>query len=374
MRPTVMLVGLGDLGGVVLEMLVREPRIGRIVVGSIKAEEAQARCNLARLAAIAQGYDPTVTFVPLDINDTDSVAGTVTRESPDIVLNTATLQTWWLPDALPEPQAKLLKSAGFGVWLPAHLHLAMKLMEALRDAGCGGVVLNAPFPDVVNCVLGRIHLAPTCGVGNLGEIVPKLRLLAAERLAVELEDLTVLLVAHHALERYALWGTAGERPPYFLRIEYGGADVTPEVEGHDLLFSAFPLSAGTAIHFLTAATTVRLIQALCSSDETLLHVPGPDGLPGGYPVLAHEGGVELLPVAGLSRDDAVAINERSHRFDGIDRIEADGTVVFRPESAAVMRDVLGYDCQRLPPHDVEQRSAELIARFREFANRHGVQL
>ena len=366
-----MLIGLGDLGGVVLELLVREPWIGRIVVGSIKQEEARARCNLARLGAVAHGHDPDIAFVPLDINDTGSVAAMVNRESPDIILTTATLQTWWLPYALPEPQATMLKSAGFGVWLPAHLHLAIKLMEGIRDAEYGGVVLTAPFPDVVNCVLGRISLAPTCGVGNLGEIVPKLRLLAAAKLAVELADLKVLLVAHHALERYALWGATGERPPYFLRIECGGADVTSDVAADDLLFSDFPLPAGTVIHFVTAATTVRLIRALCSSERTLLHVPGPGGLPGGYPVWVSESGVELVPIAGLSSDEAVAINERSHRFDGIDRIEADGTVVFVPESAAVMRDALGYDCERLPPSEVEQRSTELIARFSEFAGRHG---
>jgi hypothetical protein len=384
-----MLVGLGDLGSVVLELLVREAGIGRIVVGSVTHDVARARCNLARLGAIAQGYDPQVAFVSLDLNDTDAVAATVQRESPDIVLTTATLQTWWLLDLLPEAQATLLKSAGFGVWLPAHLHLTIKLMTALSDAQYRGLVLTAPFPDVVNCVLGKLNLAPTCGIGNLAEVVSKLRLMAAHRLGAAPADLTIWLVAHHALERYALWGVtrdamvaggAGERPPWFLRIELDGADVTSELgdtgrdEGKDLLFSGLPLPSGRVIHFLTAATAVRLIRALCSTEKTLLHAPGPHGLPGGYPVWASASGVELAPIPGLSHEEAVEINERSHPFDGIDRIGEDGTVAFRPESAAVLREALGYDCVSLPPDEAEQRSSELTARFREFAVRHGVRV
>lgn len=200
MRPKLMLIGLGGLGGVMLELLAREPSLGSLVVGSRNVERGVARCNLARLGAMAQGYAPSIRFLPLDLNDPLSVASIVRHESPDIILSTATMQTWWLPDLLPPEQATAIKRAGFGVWLPVHLTLTLKLMEALRDAGYGGITLTAPFPDVVNCVLGRLGLAPTCGIGNLDEVVPKVRLLAAERLGVPLGSVRVLLVAHHALE------------------------------------------------------------------------------------------------------------------------------------------------------------------------------
>ena len=61
-------------------------------------------------------------------------------------------------------------------------------------------------------------------------------------------------------------------------------------------------------------------------------------------------------------------------FDGIERIEADGTVVFCPAAADVFRRALGYDCERLPPGETEERAQELIARFREYAGRYGVNL
>lgn len=372
MKPTVMLIGLGDLGSVILEFLVREEGLGRIVCCDLNKEQGIERCNLARLSALAQGYTPSLSFVSLDINDKEAVIRVVKKEEPEIIMNAASMQTWWLPDLLPSEQAALIKSAGFGVWLPVHMTLTLKLMEALHEIDYKGITLTAPFPDVVNFILNCLHLAPTCGVGNLDEIVPKVRLLAAERLGASLEKVRVLLVAHHALEPMVFGKTAEERPPYFLYIEHEGKNVTEEVRGDELLFAPYPLPPGPAIHFLTAGSTARLIRALLSEKEVLMHAPGPKGLPGGYPIIASSKDIRVAPIEGLTIEEAIAINERSHRFDGIESIENDGTVVFCPEAAEVLRDQLGYDCRRLNPGESEERAKELIARFREYAGRFGV--
>ena len=379
-NPTLMLIGLGGLGSVVLELLAREEGLGRIIVGSRNAARGTARCNLARLGAMAQGYAPDISFVPLDLNDQDTVAEIVHREAPDIIFSTATMQTWWLPDLLPPEQAAVIKGAGFGMWLPVHLTLTLKLMAALRDAAYPGVTLTAPYPDVVNCVLGRLgsgnglDLAPTCGVGNVDEIVPKVRLLAAQRLGAPPDAVGVLLVGHHSLNAAVFGAPTGDIPPYFLRVEHGGQDVTEAIRADELLLAPYPLPPGPASHFLTAGCTVRLIRAFLSDSETLLHAPAPNGLPGGYPVIVSSSGVRPARIEGLTLAEAVAINERSHRFDGIERIETDGTVIFCPEAADVLRTELGYDCDRLAPDESEERAKELIALFREYAERHGVHL
>jgi NAD(P)-dependent dehydrogenase (short-subunit alcohol dehydrogenase family) len=373
-KPTIMLIGLGGLGSLVLELLAREEGLGRIIVGSRNAVRGMARCNLARLGAMAQGYAPDIRFVSLDLNDKEAVAEMVHRETPNIILSTATMQTWWLPDLLPPKQAAVIKGAGFGVWLPVHLTLTRKLMEALRHAAYRGITLTAPYPDVVNCVLGCLDLAPTCGVGNVDEIVPKVRLLAAERLAASPNAVRVLLVAHHALLSAVFGEPTGEIPPYFLRVEYGGQDVTEAVCADELLLTPCPLPSGPVTNFLTTGSIVQLIRAFLSDGEALLHAPAPNGLPGGYPVLVNSNGVRPAPIEGLTLAKAIAINERSHRFDGIERIETDGTVVFCPAAADVLRRELGYDCDQLAPHESEERAKDLIARFREYAGRYGVNL
>jgi hypothetical protein len=373
-KPTILLIGPGGLGSVILELLARENGIGRIVVGGRNREQGIARCNLARVGAVAQGYNPEIRFTALDLHNIEATAETIQREAPTLILTTATMQTWWLPDLLPAPQAAALKRAGFGMWLPVHLALTMKCMQAVRAAHYTGLTLTAPFPDVANCVLGRLKLAPTCGIGNLDEIVPKIRLLAAERMHVPLEAVRVLLVAHHALEDVAFGAAEGATPPYFLRIEHDGRDVTEEIHGDELILAPYPITGGPATHFLTAGSALRLIRALLSDGSTLLHAPAPNGLPGGYPVIASNDGVQPAPIPGLSLEQAIALNEEAQRFDGIERIEADGTVVFCPEMVEAFRELLGYDCLRLAPDEAEERAHELIDRFHRYASSHGVTL
>jgi hypothetical protein len=378
MNPKVMIVGLGSLGGVLLELLARDEAIGEIVVASRDQARGEARCNLARVGALAQGTRPCIRFVPLNLDDTDHAAELVARHSPDLIVSTASMQTWWLAELLPPDARRDLARAPFGAWLPVHLSLAIKFMTAVRRADYRGSTLVASFPDVVNVVLGRVGAAPTCGLGNLDEIVPKLRYLAGERLHVLPESIRVLLVAHHALEPL-VFGTgvsAGDPriPPYWLRLESHGQDVTGAAEAARLLFEPYPLPAGPAWHFLTAGCAVRLIRALLGEREELVHVPAPAGLPGGYPAMASRAGVRLVDLPGLSHEEAVAINERSQSFDGIERIEADGTVHFTAEAAEVLQQLLGYNVGRLRPSESEERATELIALFREYAARCGVDL
>lgn len=373
-HPRIMLVGLGDLGSAVLEFLAREPGIGSILAASRNAARGERRVNLARAGAAAQGFTPPVRFAPLDLDQPGQLSALVECERPDIILSTATRQTWWLADLLPPGEAARLHRARFGVWLPLHLSLTLKLMRELRGAEFRGITLTAPFPDVVNVVLDRLGVAPDCGVGNVEEIATKVRLLAARNLEEPAGDVRVTLVAHHALVSAAFEGTEKPLPPYFLRVFCRDQDVTTQAGGEQLIRTPYVLPPGPAINFLTAGCTVRLIRALGEDAVTALHAPAPCGLPGGYPLLVSTGGIRPAPIDGLTQEQAVAINEASHRFDGIERIESDGTVVFCRQDAEVLRETLGYDALRLKPLDADGRAEELIAKQREFAWGAGVDL
>jgi len=371
-----MLVGMGDLGGILLEYLVTNPKL-RFVTADIDKDRALARVNLARLGAVARGLDPQIDFIQLDLNNVDNTAQAIADINPDIILTTATLQTWWLPDRLPEAESAKIKSAGFGVWFPVHFALTLKLMRAAQQADFGGLVVTAPYPDVANPVLGRLGIPPACGIGNVEEIVPKIRWLAARHLSIPIDAIQVTLVAHHALQRFSLNRTAVENAtaaPFFLKIEADGRNVTEEINAAELLLSAFPITSGPASHVLTAATTCRLVNALVGEEEQYIHVPGPNGLPGGYPVHASSGGIRLAVIPELPLEEAIRINEDSHRFDGIEKVGKDGSVHFTQQAAETMREALGYDCPILRPDDVDDRARELVRRFSEYAQRLGVSL
>ena len=369
--PTILIAGLGDLGSVALELLAREHWPGRIIASSRTLGRAEASVNLARLGAIAQGMRPNLEAASLDLDDVDHAAEFIRQLSPDVILSTATRQSWWTPYALPAEPRDLLTAAGFGAWLPIHLILSLKLMRALRLSEIQARTLIAPFPDVSNCVLSRLGLEPTCGVGNIAEIVPKIESLAANKLGVPIDDVSVTLVAHHALQGYVSESPADKGPPFFLRIMHAGTNVTDVIGGLDFPRQAYPIPSGRRTHFLTASSIVRLMAAL-TSKEVRLHAPGPEGLPGGYPVLVGPRGVRVPAIKDLSRRAAIEINEASHRFDGIEAIGPDGTVIFSERTVEIMSKELGYRCQKLPPSEIEGRADELLERFREYAGRHGV--
>jgi hypothetical protein len=371
-----MLIGMGDLGGILLEYLVTIPNLS-FVIADINEDRALARVNLARLGAVARGLDPQIDFVRLDLADIDGTADAIAKVNPAIILTTATLQTWWLPDRLPAAESEKIKSAGFGVWFPVHFALTLNLMHAVQRAAFSGFVVTAPYPDVANAVLGKLGMPPTCGIGNVEEIVPKIRWLAAQRLSLPIEAIKVTLVAHHALQRFTLNRTAAESvtsAPFFLKVEAAGHNVTEEVSADQMLLSGFPITAGPTSHVLTAATTHRLVNALVGETERYIHVPGPNGLPGGYPTYASSRGIRLANIPELSPVEAIRINEDSHRFDGIEKIEEDGSVRFTEPAVQTMREALGYDCSILRPEEVTDRSRELVRRFAECADRLGVKL
>ncbi|MGD8330464.1 MAG: hypothetical protein PVJ49_13605 [Acidobacteriota bacterium] len=392
MGVTLMLTGTGHLGGPLLQRLAALPRVDRIVAVGRDARRGAARVNLARLTAMAAGYTVAIEHRVVDVARPDRVAEALVEVSPDLLVHTASLQTWWLPDLFPPSARRTLRATGYGVWLPLHLALALSLMRGVQQAGYDGPVLNAAYPDVVNVVLGRVGQAPLAGLGNVDELVAKVRLGVADELGVPAAELDVLLVAHHALQRFAFAATAtttsdggtgaegpgpdseDARPPFWLRVEHRGTDVSDAGRAREALLRPCPLPGGPSWGTFSAAAASSFIEALLASEPRNEHAAAPYGLPGGYPVRVDGGRMELRDLAGLTREEAVAINERSHRFDGIDTIRDDGTVVFTGRATAAIRDALGYDCSEMAPREAAERAEDLAACFRRYAAHYDVDL
>jgi len=349
---TALVIGLGDLGTRVLDSLARLPELERLVGASRDEEHGRARAAQAALEAELLGGPRHVEFERLDVSDPAAMATLLARVDPDVVVMAASRLTWWRP-----PADERLARMPYAIWLPLQLTLVRSLMLAHRDAGARARVLSLPYPDGVGPALAPLGLAPHLGAGNVAETAPKLGRLAGPGAEVR-------LVMHHAAQRYAFQsmsdvgvhlhqplGHPGE-PPWAAEVRVGGERLDDE-RVRELFRAPYPLPSGRDTHDLTAAATAHAVRASLADTPVATHAPAPGGRPGGYPVRLSRAGVELDLPEGLDEAAAVALNERAARWDGIDRIEADGTIVYTEP-------FLGYD--RVEPGEVDAVADELEAR------------
>ena len=369
------MTGIGDLGGSVLRTLAEAPEISHLY--ALDLDEARLTAAVADAAAVASFVDGGVRVEPVvvDMRNSDALATALGRVRPDVVINSATLQSWWVITQLPPAVwRRLEEQARFGPWLPMHLTLAVKLMQALKTAGLSPAVVNLAFPDAVNPVLAGLGLAPTCGAGNSDLLRAGIRSAAARRLNVPVRDVAACLLAHHFHVVY-FWMELERKEsladhPYFLRVRLRDADVTQELGAESLLAEAGrALPHGRAIAVRTAASAAEKVRRLLREDESLTHVPGPAGLVGGYDVRLGRSGARVVLPEGVSFSQARAMMEQTQRGDGIESIQADGTVAFSETAHQAMLQVLGYDCPRLRPGESEARADELRARLETLATR-----
>jgi len=366
----ILMIGLGSLGGHVLEFLARTQGMRRIIAADVNEDWGVSKTNNAILGAVNQGFYPSVTFRKIDLNDVEGTAEILREEEPDLVFNATTLQSWWVIGLLPNEAYEKLLSAGFGPWLPMHLTLTHKLMMAVKKAGIETHIVSSSFPDAVHPVLGKVGLAPTVGIGNFDLLIPRIKKVVSEKLGVAMRNISVFMVGHHVHDVLVEdFGTTGDAP-YFLKILVGDRNVTDELKPEKIFSEPLPTPPGNQSDQQVASSAVKNILAILNDTGKLTHAPGPNGLPGGYPVRLSAKGAEVVLPEELSLEEAIKINEEAQKFDGIQEIKDDGTVVFTEKSVGIMRKMLNYDCEELRLDESEERAVELRRLYRNFIERY----
>lgn len=374
-RFKIMFVGMGDLAGWALEFLARTHGPFEIVTADYNEDLGLRRTNSAILSSFQQGMNHKIEFVRVDLNDVEHTAEVLRNYQPDLVYNSSTLQSWWVVAELPKEAYDKIDVAQFGPWLPMHLLLIHRLMKAVKMAGINPIVVNAAFPDVTNPVLAKVGLAPTVGIGNIDNLVPALTYLAAEDLHLHPMHVKVYLVAPHFVSFHiARYGNAGGAP-FGMRILADGRDVTSECDVDSLLRrlpTRYKRPGGRGAHPLVAASVVKNIVGIMNDTGELGHSPGPNGLPGGYPIILSAEGVEVAVPPGMTLEGCIDLNNEAQKWDGIERIDNDGSTVFTDYSHGIFKEVLGYDCKVLKIDECEGRVAELQSKFGAFLRKHGI--
>jgi hypothetical protein len=216
----------------------------------------------------------------------------------------------------------MIKEGGFGLTLPLNAQLAARLARALGARSDPPFFVNACYPDAVNPLLRSLGLPVIAGVGNVA-------ILAALVLAsLECESCDLCLLAHHV--HVSRWkGAPGLEPP----LGWLNGRRVEDLSGR---LAALELIENAGLNQITGATAVPLVIALLGAGDVRTHAPGPNGLPGGYPVVVSRGRVEVRTPPGLSLEDAQLWNERAGEKEGI-IVGGEGKVVFTASARAALK-------------------------------------
>jgi hypothetical protein len=236
-------------------------------------------------------------------------------------------------------------------------------MQAVKKSKIDTRVVNCSFPDGVNPVLGKVGLAPTIGGGNTALLIPPIKMVVAEKLKIPMQTVDVSFVGHHSVV------TTGMKAPYWVRIFADNRDVTgmfPKEKLGPLVMEARSRGmrssgwTGPPPQQATASCFLRNVLAIYFDKRELLHASGPHGLQGGYPVRLSYDNVDVVLPEELTLKEATQINDDGAKFDGIEAIKSDGTLVLTDKAAQIMRETLRYDRQEYTLEETTTIARELL--------------
>lgn len=262
--------------------------------------------NLAAVDTIVRDCRVRAAIAGAAVTFTGELLGedftTPVRLRPDLLVCCASVQSPYEKTHRPSAWTRLIGQAGFGVTLPLQAVLAVRLARAVAARSPRTTLVNGCFPDAVNPLLAALGLPVLCGIGNVATLA------ACLQAALGLPDQRALAVlGHHA----QLDAPSGPDPE--VRAWYAGVPVP----GMTALLADGRRLPRPDLNALAGLAAARLLVSLLSGAELHTSVPGPLGLPGGYPVRL-SGGALTLDLPGLTLPEAVAWNHHAGRRDGIE--------------------------------------------------------
>ncbi|MEP7300244.1 MAG: hypothetical protein ABI699_01855 [Caldimonas sp.] len=289
----------------------------------------EARLQWLRTASNARAaiFGRPVNFVAdtFDLGSIESIAEGLGRWSASVVVQSASLQSPWAVDRPDSEWSRLVGAAGFGITLAFQSMLPVRTASALKELGSTALFVNTCYPDGVNQLLRARGLPITCGVGNVaifssviaGTFPP------AERSAIR-------VLGHH--QHLVQWRKpSSQRQGAPVRVWQGETELTNVQERFRDIQLPF-----RDLNIISGGSAAPVLEALAGGRDRRGHVPGPNGLPGGYPVRVGSGKVELDLPASISADEAVAWNRQFEDADGVS-ITARGQVMYSERARAALQ-------------------------------------
>ncbi|AOO82591.1 hypothetical protein [Bosea vaviloviae] len=242
----------------------------------------------------------------IDLLAPDAADALLAATGPRILVQAASIQTSQVIAQRGNAWTRLVAEGGLSATAVFQALISARVAAAITRSGEAITLVNCSFPDVVNGIITALGHDVACGMGNVAILSNVFAGSASVPAGAE-----VKVLAHY--QNLAAW----RRPP----TERGGPPPRVWIDGREVddvfaRFADIQLTPEPVIE-ISGASGVPMLLAMAAGREWRGHVPGPNGLPGGYPVRLSEGTLKLDLPAGLTQEEAVAWNAAFEQENGL---------------------------------------------------------
>jgi hypothetical protein len=250
-------------------------------------------------------------------------------------------------------------------------------MKAVKKSGIKTHVLITNDPcEVINPLLGKVGLAPTTGIGDFAHFIEPIRNVVSSKMKVPKKEVNIFLIADFAVYHLFRRNIVPSKSTYFLKVQVYDKDITRKWRPEEILLEAAEelkpriRKGPRADQHFTASIAVGDMLSILNNKGEIRHCPGPSGLVGGYPVRLNLGGAEVVLPEEIGLEDAIRMNEAAQKYEGIEKIRNDGTVIFTDEAVRIMDQVMNWDLKKFNVNECERVAKELSFVYKELVEKH----
>jgi hypothetical protein len=276
-----------------------------LVAGRNRARLAWIR-TAANARAANFGRRARFLTAEADLAEAGAAGEVIAAWRPTVIVQAASLQTASVISGSGNAWTRLVAEGGLSATAVFQAVLSARVARAVQDSGLSCHFINCCFADVVNPLIAAMRLPITCGIGNVAILSTAFAGHLGPPSAAGLK-----VLAHY--QCIAPW----RRLPQ-TRTEAPARVWIDDVEIDDVYarFADVQLTPEPVID-ISGASGVPLMLAMAAGQTWRGHVPGPNGLPGGYPVMLRDGLLDLDLPPSLARDDAILWNAGFEEINGL---------------------------------------------------------
>ena len=307
MTTDVLITGTGLFAGrIALDIAATATEPVSVVIAGRNLDRLHWLQTTGNARAAMFGTPATFRAHRIDLMEEGASDRLLSELKPRIVVQAASIQTSSVISDKGSRWTQLVAEGGLSATAVFQALISSRMAAAITRLCPGTPLINCSFPDVVNGMITAMGHDVLCGTGNVAILSNVFRGAPGR------PGGTLRVLAHYQCLmpwRQPAADRTGPAPRVF-------ADDT-EIPDPFETFADCKLTPEPAIE-ISGASGVTLILALAARKEWAGHVPGPNGLPGGYPVKVSQDGAMALDLPNtVTEQEAIAWNDAFEHKGGL---------------------------------------------------------